>query len=184
MTGSVPSGFDLAAQAREQFDEEEIVVRVLKTPHFVRRGRVVSAAFRPRRGSALLSVIRWLDREAPDRAVKARCKQIGAGGSGNVYSGVASLKARSCSSAGVALEYAPAEYPGHSHIRFPFAIPADEPLEGQRFVEAERIANILCEEAIHHADPDPESDEWTIPSEELPLTRRSDEGEVVSAGAT
>lgn len=155
------------------FADDETIVRVLRTPHFYKRGAITPAAFRPQRTHFKLSTIRWLDRECPDEKVKAQCHSIGNSGS-NTYWGVAGLTAGDFISLGLMLEYSPEEYPGHTDVVFPVATPSvDEPLEGDSFVIQSEIANALIARAKAIVDPDPQSAVWTIPETELPLGRRA-----------
>lgn len=153
------------------FSDEEIVVRVLKTPHFYKNGALTAAAFRPQRSHDRLSTIRWLDREDPDSRVKARCKIIGNNGK-NSYWGVARLTAGDFQNLELVLEYTPDEYPGHTNVVFPVAVPREEPLEGELFVRQSEIAEALIQRAEAVVDPSPEDVAWTIPEDQLPLTRR------------
>ncbi|WP_457489253.1 hypothetical protein [Tardiphaga sp. P5_C10] len=153
------------------FSDDEIVVRVLRTPHFYKRGALTSAAFRPQREKLRLSTIRWLDREEPDRDVKTRCAQIGNIGK-NTYWGVAKLTAGDFFAARLELDYTPHEYPGHTDVVFPFALPESEPLEGEKFIQQSEIADQLIRKARAIEDPNPGDVEWTIPSSELCLARR------------
>lgn len=153
------------------FMEDELIVRILKTPHFYRKGSLTSAAFRPQRGHAKLSTIRWLDREDPDAKVKARCASIGNSGS-NHYWGVAALTAGDYLTENLGLEYTPEEYAGHTNVVFPAAVPHEEPLEGELFVRQSEIAAALIEKAKAIVDPSPSSSEWTIFDSALPLERR------------
>lgn len=151
--------------------EDELIIRVLKTPHFYKKGTLTSAAFRPQRGHAKMSTIRWLDREHPDQKVKERCGAIGNTGK-NTYWGVASLTARDYLQAELVLDYTPEEYPGHTDVIFPAAVPLEEPLEGHLFVQQSEIADSLIQRAKTVIDPAPEAPEWTIPASALPLERR------------
>lgn len=154
------------------FDDAEPIVRVLRAPHFFKNGKITPGAFRPQREKTRVSVIRWLDRDHPDSETKGRCQGIGNTGT-NQYCGVALMLASDFREVGLALEYTPV-YPGHSDAIFPFASPKDEPHDGELFAKQSEIAHELIRRASCVVDPLPQDPNWTIPEDELRLTRRCD----------
>lgn len=150
------------------FDPDEPIVRVLRTPHFVRDGKVRAAAFRPQSGQDRVSVIRWRHRERPESALKARFQAIGNSGK-NFYCGVGTFHATECEPVEVILEDARDEYVGHAHIVYPFAFLPNEPLEGNDFERQTEIAQHLVSLCTYVEDPDPDSGEWTIQHALLPI---------------
>jgi len=151
-----------------EIDSSETIVRVLRTPQFVRKaGKLHASAWRPQRDKDCLSVVRWLCREQPGTAFKARCLLIGNNGP-NSYCGVAVVNAGDCIEAGTRLECAPDEYPGHAHIVFPFSVAFEEPQEGENFRLQVEMSLRLLKLATYLPDPQPAADGWTIQHESLP----------------
>lgn len=148
-------------------DPEEVLVRIIRTPQFFKNEKLRPNALRPQRGSARVSVVRWLHRERPGTAFKARCHLVGNVGQ-NAFCGVAVLTAQSCREANFDLEDDREAFLGHANIVYPFVVNDSEPVEGEAFVKQVEMANQILREARYVLDPEPVSPEWTIQSDLLP----------------
>lgn len=152
----------------DEISPDETLVRIVRAPQFIRTGgKLRAAALRPQRDHDRVSVVRWVYREQPGRAFKARCQAVGNSGS-NTYCGLGSVNAGKCVEAGTALEDARQEFLGHAHIIFPFSVAHQEPAEGEAFRQQMEISSRLLAATIYIADPLPDDPEWTIESELLP----------------
>jgi hypothetical protein len=153
----------------KEIDDSEAIVRVLRTPHHYKKGRMMPAALRPQRNTDLISVMRWSYRLRPQSVLKKQCQTIGNSGE-NTYCGVAALIAQCCRNSGTELVDAREEYDGHAHIVFPFVVLPNEPQEGEAFVLQNQITMKLMSCAEPILDVLPDDPDWTIQNEMLPLT--------------
>lgn len=150
------------------FADDEILTRIVRTPQFVRDGKLRANAFRPQQGKDRVSIVRWPYRPRPESRLKAICHEVGNSGK-NTYAGQGVFTAAAVAGTQVLLEDARDEYEGHAHLVFPFRVMANEPLESGLFAQQTALAERLTKAACYVEDPAPQSEEWTIRHELLPL---------------
>jgi len=151
----------------EKIDPEEVLVRVIRTPHFYDKGRLKPNALRPQKGTDRVSIVRWLYREQPGKAFKARCHKIGNSGP-NKFSGLGVFLASACLETNLVLEDDPTPYAGHANIVYPFVVKDSEPQEGELFARQAEISKKLLASVQYIPDPKPDESEWTIETPLLP----------------
>lgn len=149
------------------FNDGEPLVRIVRTPQFVKKGELRPNAFRPQRGTNRVSIVRWLYRPLPNERLKELCIAVGTQGK-NTYWGLGLFEANHCDDIDVELEDAREEYRGHAHLVFPYISQQDEPLDGPNLLAQNEIAHSLLQRVIAIADPEPQSEHWTIVHPGLP----------------
>lgn len=141
-----------------EVDDEEYVVRAIKTPYHynVKKGCLRPAAFRPRVGNRVISVIRGM--MGPDF-----CKNKGMAADG--YQGLGVLQSGAVRASGSEVLDAPRDFVGHAHIDHGFPCPPqDEPAkasENEQMIERCKALVGICRFFL---DPVPGSQDWKGPS--------------------
>ncbi|MGY8811454.1 MAG: hypothetical protein ACKVK5_10510 [Pseudomonadales bacterium] len=142
---------------RALIEDSEVIVRALKTPvHYdLKKKRLKPAAFRPPKGSSIISVAR-------PHGVETCREQIRSQVSGNViYSGLGAILAMDIRKAGSELEDAPEDFDGHAHIDHGIVMPIDgEPLPAELNLLFTTRLRDLASRTQAYLDPDPGNDTW------------------------
>lgn len=138
--------------------EDEKLVRAIKVPYHydVRKGRLKPAAFRPPRGTSLVSVIRLL-------MGADFCKNKSVEIAGSEYLGLGVLVAAEARAAGAAVDDAVEDFIGHAHIDVGIVLLPDEPLSPQINERLQSRLLALCRCTRFELDPAPQSPGWSGP---------------------
>ena len=145
----------------------EPIVRVIKSPQHYKNGKPKPQAFKPKVGTNIISVVRWLYKVDDSSLFKKQCQDIGNVGD-NIYWGLAAIRAAHVANVGIAIEDRPEDYPGHAHFIFPIpSVPPNEPLQNDDFVRMNEILNSLIDQSKFIEDKHPGSPDWSIPDDEV-----------------
>lgn len=135
----------------------ETIVRATKTPHHVNanKTRLRPAAFRPKVGSAVVSVMRQPmgDDFCKDKAVHI-C--------GAAYLGLSVITASEIRSAGALITDDRDEWLGHAHIDHQLPpVQKDEPLPAEQKQRLDDRCKALADACVLHTDPAPSVPGWS-----------------------
>ena len=138
-------------------DDAERIVRAVKTPYHVKKGKLKPAAFRPQPGQSIISVMRQLmgDDFCKDKAVEIAKAS---------YVGLAVLAAYAIRAAGSEVHDAPNDFIGHAHIDHGFSSPLEnEPPSPQETERMNTRYRSLADASTLHIDHSPTAPGWTGP---------------------
>lgn len=137
-----------------EISDDEVVVRVVKTPYHIKKnGTLKPSVFRPRPGCSLVSVIRQC---MGDNFCKQKAQEIAS----ESYIGFAAIQVHQIREHESRVLDARGDYLGHAHIDHNISVARDEPLESR----PNQMLTRRCQELItftrFHRDSDPRSSNW------------------------
>jgi hypothetical protein len=147
------------ADIPEEVSDKEVIVRGVCSPHHLKDGKLVVAAYHPTPETDEVSVMRH-DYMGSD-ACKAKAKELENPVKNKVYEGLAVLSARQIRSTDCEIKDSRQIYPGHADIKVGIIVPRGEPLPPE-------VAKVLLDRkrallrlTNYFPDPDPQATNWT-----------------------
>jgi len=141
-----------------EISDTENIVRVILSPHHIKKGKLKPAAFRSRANADEVSVIRQTHVGSDfckEKALLLHRPSI------SEYLGLAVIKASEVRKCGSTVEDSREVYCGHADIAHGVILEPNEPADSQmsRFI-TERCRSLLTS-TTYHADPNPSGSGWT-----------------------
>lgn len=136
-----------------EIDDGETIVRVVKTPHHLNKGKLRPSAFRPPAGESCISVMRQI---MTDDFCKNKAVEL----FGAAYAGLAVILAGRIRSHGSSVVDARDEWLGHAHVDHGFKSPPNEPSDADEFQRMTERCKALANACIFHVDPSPAVSGW------------------------